>query len=304
MNVELRPLDRRDLPAARQMLADACRFEPAARVAEEKLWGPAPGTLRTEVIAAFADGALCGVVASSGRWLRLLAVAPGARGRGIGTALLGAGEAAAAASGATVARTMDQPGNYLAPGVDARDDDTIGWLERRGWRRHGENVNLLVDVAANPRVSAARAAELAEAAAAAGYQVRRARADERAALADRIGGAFSVPWAFEVERALDGDPPGVHVAMRDGELAAFAVHDGNNRGLGWFGPAGTLPEHRGRGLGEALLVACCVDVAAAGHAVCEVAWIGPREFYQRATGISDERRFVVLDKDLRQEDAP
>jgi hypothetical protein len=41
-------------------------------------------------------------------------------------------------------------------------------------------------------------------------------------------------------------------------------------------------------------------VAAAGHVICEVAWIGPREFYARATGIAGERRFVVLDKDLQE----
>jgi ribosomal protein S18 acetylase RimI-like enzyme len=303
VNVELRALDRRDLPAARQLLADACRFEDAAAVAEEKLYGPAPGAPRTDATAALIDGRLVGVVIASGRWLRLLAVAPDARRRGIGTVLLAAGEAAAAAAGAARARTLDQPGNYLAPGIDERDGDTIGWLERRGWRRCGDNVNLLVDVAGNPRAGAARAAELAAAAAAAGYQVRRARTDEAAALADPIGRAFSPPWAFEVERALAGDPPGVHLALHGGELAAFAVHDGNNRGLGWFGPAGTLPEHRGRGLGEALLVACCADVAAAGRARCEVAWIGPREFYARAVGIAGERRFAVLDKDLQEADA-
>jgi hypothetical protein len=83
-----------------------------------------------------------------------------------------------------------------------------------------------------------------------------------------------------------------------GELAAFAAHDGNNSGLGWFGPAGTLDPHRRRGLGEALLVACLVDVAATGLAQCTVAWVGPRDFYERAAGIAGERRFVVLGKDL------
>ncbi len=83
----------------------------------------------------------------------------------------------------------------------------------------------------------------------------------------------------------------------DGAYCAFAAHDGNNRGLGWVGPTGTWPAHRGQGLGEALLLACLVDVAAA-HPQCEVAWIGPRPFYDKVAGIAAERRFVLLQKRL------
>ena len=78
---------------------------------------------------------------------------------------------------------------------------------------------------------------------------------------------------------------------------AFAAHDGNNRGLGWFGPTGTWPAHRGKGLGEALLMACLVDVGAE-RSRCEVAWIGPRPFYDKVAGIVDDRHFVVLAKSL------
>jgi hypothetical protein len=61
---------------------------------------------------------------------------------------------------------------------------------------------------------------------------------------------------------------------------------------------GTWPAHRGRGLGAALLCACLVDVAAAGHERCEVAWIGPRHFYEQAAGVAGERRFVAMEKEL------
>ena len=71
----------------------------------------------------------------------------------------------------------------------------------------------------------------------------------------------------------------------------------NYRGLGWFGPTGTWPAHRGRGLGEALLLACLVDVAAA-HEICEIAWVGPRAFYERTVGVADVRRFVTMSKEL------
>lgn len=311
MDIELRALSAGDLPRARALLAASCSFDPAADVAEEKLFGSAPAAPAADgnpaAIGAFRETSghdMVGLTATSQRWIRLLAVHPEARGRGIGSVLLAAAESRIAGRGAQLARTLDQPGNYLAPGIDARNLDTIAWFERRGYRRLGENTNLLIDVANNPKVSPARAAELAASAAEAGYEVRRARPADRALLADAIAPAFSRAWAYEVDRALDQDPPGLHIATTSsGELAAFAAHDGNNRGLGWFGPAGTFEAHRERGLGEALLIACLVDVANAGLPTCTIAWIGPRSFYQRAAGLSGERRFLVLGKDLTPEAA-
>lgn len=297
--MRIAPLDRSSLPEAAALLDEACAFDRAGRVAEEKLFGDGPVMPLHEPVAlgAWRDDALAGVAAVSAGCLRVLAVAPAARRSGIGGALLAQCEQLARTAGQERLSALDQPGNYLAPGVDDRNGETIGWLERRGWQRQGEpRVNALIDVRGNPRVSAARAEELAAAAAARGYQVRRARRDE-AELAAAIEAEFGGAWPFEVRRALGGDPPGVHVAVRDGAYCGFAAHDGNNRGLGWFGPTGTWPAHRGQGLGEALLMACLVDVAAH-HAQCEIAWIGPRPFYDKVAGVAADRRFVVLHRAL------
>ena len=153
---------------------------------------------------------------------------------------------------------------------------------------------MLIDVRGNPRVSAERAADAATRAT--GYEIRRARGDETALL-DAVATEFGGAWPFELARSLGHSPAGVHVALRDGAYCAFAAHDGNNRGLGWFGPTGTWPAHRGRGLGEALLLACLFDVAAE-HDRCEVAWIGPRPFYDKVAGVAADRRFVLLARDL------
>jgi mycothiol synthase len=296
LRVRVGPLDRSSLAEATAVLAAGCAFDRAADVADEKLFGAAPsGSPRA--LGAWEGDVLIGVAAVAADRIRVLAVTPGARGRGAGGALLDACVAAAQAGGQTTLRTLDQPGNYLAPGIDERNAEAIGWLERRAWRRHAAiRSNVLIDVRGNPRVSAARAGELAAAAAARGYEVRRARADESGLLA-AAAGEFGGAWPFELERALGGDPPAVHVARRDGAYCAFAAHDGNNRGLGWFGPTGTWPAHRGQGLGEALLVACLVDVAVR-HARCEVAWIGPRPFYDKVAGIAADRTFIVLSRDL------
>jgi len=291
------PLPRSRLADAELVLADACAFDRATEVADEKLFGPGPSSA-AQAFGAWEGDALVGVAAVSARWLRVLAVVPRARRRGIGGALLAACESAAKAEGMTKLSALDQPGNYLAPGVDERNEDAIRWLERHGWQRGAERrTNVLVDVRSNDRVSAARAGELVQAAAAKGYEVRRARVDERSALCAAIAAEFGGAWPFEIERALAYEPAGVHVATLDGSYCAFAAHDGNNRGLGWFGPTGTWPAHRGKGLGEALLMACLVDVGAE-RSRCEVAWIGPRPFYDKVAGIVDDRHFVVLAKSL------
>lgn len=298
MSLTLRPLAPAHLEAARALLAAACRFDEAARVAREKLFGPAAGYAASAVQAfgAWQGAALAGVAAVCGAWIRLLAVEPARRGEGVGSALLDAAERAVAAAGGRSVRLLDQPGNYLAPGIDLQNHETIAWLERRGYAQGGERVSLLVPARQEARAGAERRA----AAEGAGYELRRARPDDEGSLSAEISASFSAGWAFEVGCALACSPPAVHVAVErhSGALAAFAAHDGNNRGLGWFGPAGTLPAHRGRGLGAALLRACLADVAAAGHEVCEVAWIGPREFYARVAGIAGERRFAVMRKEL------
>lgn len=291
------PLARARLPDAELVLADACAFDRATEVADEKLFGPGP-TSAAQAFGAWEGTELIGVAAIAARWLRLIAVVPRARRGGAGSALLAACETAARSGGQTKLSALDQPGNYLAPGIDERNTDAIAWLERRGWQRASEpRLNVLISVRGNPRVSSERAAALIVTAATRGYEVRRARVDERALLLAAIAGEFGGAWPFEIERALASEPAGVHVALKHGAYCGFAAHDGNNRGLGWFGPTGTWPAHRGHGLGEALLMACLVDVARE-HARCEVAWIGPRPFYEKVAGIIDERRFVVMTKQL------
>jgi len=295
MGATLAALEPTDLAAACDVLQAACVHDKASLVAEEKLFGASPrGT--PKAIGARKGGILIGVAATCGDRIRVLAVHPAARGEGIGGQLLKACEDQIWQNAARRARLLDEPGNYLAPGIDLQNDDTIRWLERKGYVCRDKHINLIVDVKNNPKVSAERAADLTSRAIAQGYEVRRGTRDDSEMLSASISMGFGGAWPFEIERALCGEPPGVHVAWFDGRPAAFAAHDGNNQGLGWFGPAGTWPEHRGHGLGEALLIACLVDIAAAHH-TAEIAWVGPREFYEKAVGVIGERTFAVMTKD-------
>lgn len=294
------PLSLAELPAAKELLSAACPFDRAAEVAEEKLFGAAPSADEPQPLGYWKDGALAGVACVSADRLRLLAVAPERRGAGVGGALLAACEDLARQRGATALHMLDQPGNYLAPGVDVRNAELISWLLRREFfvGNAPRRVNLLVELVGNPKVSAARAAEVAAAVRLGGYELRRATLADLGPLTSGIDGLFGGAWSFEVARALRLPEPGVHVALRGDELCGFAAHDGNNSGLGWFGPAGTWPAHRGRGLGEALLLACLRDLARTSD-IAEIAWIGPEGFYEASCGIAGRRIFVPMKKALR-----
>src|SRR6185312_5412943 len=149
------PLEIGELDAAAHVLRESCAFDRADRVAREKLFGAGPiGT--PHALGAWEGSELVGVASVCARWLRVLAVMPDARGRGIGQALLAAAETIARDAGEHRLRALDQPGNYLAPGIDERNHDAIAWLAKRGWRRDGDaRCNVRIAVRGNPRVSEA-----------------------------------------------------------------------------------------------------------------------------------------------------
>jgi GNAT superfamily N-acetyltransferase len=275
--VRIASLGRDRLTDATRLLAAALPHDRVDVVAAEKLFG-SDGTRSGMTLGAFADdGTLVGVVAAAGRWIKLLAVDAAHRRRGIGAQLLD-----------TVAvarrRVMDHPGNYLSPGVDVRYHDGLAFFERLGFRRVGavENIRAPLDHSlALPEV--------------AGYQLRRSDNNDRGPLLDWIASAFTPVWAHEVGRALDGPRCAVHAAWRDDVPVAFAAADGNNQGLGWFGPAGTDPIHRGKRLGEALLLRCLEDVRGLPEAGV-IAWIGPKEFYRKTVGAVADRTFIQLEE--------
>ncbi|HJZ86751.1 MAG TPA: GNAT family N-acetyltransferase [Polyangia bacterium] len=291
--MHIRPLESTTLDDALALCRSTLEWDPfAPRVLEEKLFGGDAGR-PSLVLGAYDQGALVGLLAGAGRWIKLLMVAREHRRRGVGTALL-AEMVAWAQLGARL-RAADHPGNYLTPGIDPRYQDGRGFLLARGFVEVGQVPNLRVRLRDNQRATRAHAIELERPCATAGYKVRRAAAADGRALDQMVTAAFSRAQAWEIARALEVG--GVHIALDDGgALAAFAAHDGNNRGLGWFGPAGTLPQHQRRGLGECLLVHCLADVAERGQDETIIAWVGPIEFYRRAVGAEIERTFTQWER--------
>jgi GNAT superfamily N-acetyltransferase len=274
--VDIVALTREHLAAARALLVAALPYDRIDVVAEEKLFGD-NGKRTGAAFGAFDGERLVGVIATAGRWIKLLAVDEAYRRRGLGTQLL------ARAEGSPL-RVMDHPGNYLSPGLDERYQAARAFFAARGFRELGTVENIRAPLTEPLRLSDVT-----------GYQLRRIDNKSRDRLLRWIADKFAPVWALEVARAADGPRRAVHAAWLAEEPIAFAAADGNNQGLGWFGPAGTDPLHRGKRLGEALLVRCLEDVRGLPEAGV-IAWIGPKQFYAKTVGAVDDRRFLTLER--------
>jgi ribosomal protein S18 acetylase RimI-like enzyme len=270
--VRIAPLSEAHLPEATGLLQKALPHDRIDVVAREKLLGD-NGSRAGAVSGAFEGAQLVGVFASAGRWIKLIAVAAEYRRRGIGTQLLRQMAPAKWRAG-------DHPGNYLTPGVDERYTEALAFFSHHRFREVArvENLRGRTDLASTD---------------VAGVKIRRAEPSER--LSEWITEHFAAVWAHEVAHAQSGPLCAVHLAFIDGALVGFAAADGNNQGLGWFGPAGTLPQARGRGIGEALLLRCLQDVRGLPEGGV-IAWIGPKKFYEKAMEAKTDRVFVQLER--------
>ena len=170
------------------------------------------------------------------------------------------------------------PPHYLRPGVDTRETGLIAALQEMGWAHSATYFNMTCDLD-----SWSRPGEEALFGDLDGYRVRRADPGEREALRGLIEREWTVTWRDAVMLGLSHEPVGVFVAEKEGELVGFSAYE-VDQCLGSFGPTGVAPAHRGHGLGARLLWGCLDDLQKKGRKECQIGWVGPVGFYQRACG--------------------
>lgn len=275
----IRTATRADLPRLLPLLlaANDTPYD-IAKVAEEKLFeagfaGEPVTTVYEE------DGALRGVIVTCGRWIRLIAVDPDYRRRGIGSALLADAEARLIAERRLVFAA--EAGNYFTPGVPAGDATTIAFLKKHSYREFDDTQNLIAELAGELAVPP---------------QVRRATLDDRPRVLEFINRHFGRVWQFEADHAFRNDPVTLFILEEDGEIAGFSAHEANNRGLGTFGPTGVAPSMRRRGFGSLLLQASLADLHEAGFRETVIPWTDAIEFYKASCGAKPAGAFVTFVK--------
>jgi predicted N-acetyltransferase YhbS len=263
-----------DLDAIATLVARSC-VDPPTRAELEKAL-----TERDQPATVVGDPG-AGVVATVTRegdgFVRLLAVAPERRGRGLGRRLLAMGEETLQAGGATSVTVGADAPYYLWPGVDTRELAAICLLERMHYQRVETNVNMDVDLRALPDDPGA-------------WSV--AGPAERGAV-DEWATRHWPWWRAEMLRAVD--QAGLVVTTDAHGIAAVCAHDVNRAGL--VGPVAVRPELLGRGVGTSALLGALHRMRVQGRDRAEIAWVGPIVPYARI-GATLGRTFFVYRKAL------
>lgn len=224
-------------------------------------------------------------------YVKIMAVEKKLRRQGIATHLYQSAENMLVDKGAQSIKMGDAPLNYFMPGIDPRYTPALCFAEKQGFKKTGEAVNMLVNLNARDWSTSREEENLKSA----GIEIRRARYDEMPAIEDLLSNDWKL-WRYEVKMAMRDNPPSVHVALKDERILAFSIHNGNNKGTGWFGPMGTHTEMRGYGIGSILLKRCLFDMQKQGYPFAVIPWVGPIAFYSHYAGAVINRVFWRMEK--------
>ncbi len=246
-------------------------------------------------VVAFVQGAMAGQLEGRTKGaVRVFGVDRAYRRRGIASALFDEIENRLRSSGAQVITMMDIPANYLTPGIDFRYTEAYCFLLKRGYTVFRENHNLRcrLNISDWPELDNDVAHLNND-----GLEIRRATPSDREAIIALLEQEWK-GWIPEVTSALENDPAGIYICLQNGEVLAFSGFQGNNKSLPFFGPMGTSPRLRGRGVGGILLRLCLRDLARQGWDYAIIPWVGPVSFYSRYCGAWLDRCFWAYRKDI------
>ncbi|MHB1294543.1 MAG: GNAT family N-acetyltransferase [Anaerolineae bacterium] len=286
----------RDHLAAVLAIIARCDYDPRADLAwlEARTLGD-PTCLPDLLLLAEQDDVIAGFlfacVRESRGIIKLFAVAEPYQHLGYATALLDEAERRLQERSVREICVQAVAPNYFSPGVDLRDTDAICFLERRGYTTNRQAiVDMQVDLVRASLETAADEERLARE----GILLRQARADEVEKVAGFAREAFSMGWYWEVLDAARFTPTPLFIALEGEGIVGFAAYDVT--GMARFGPTGTLPAYRCRGIGNALLKLSLRAIRDRGEALADIGWVGPLGFYARAVGARISRAYWTFQK--------
>lgn len=309
--VVVRAYAERDRAAVVRMLARCLRYDRmdeaifADRILRDPDFDPElnPVAAVGEQIVGFVAGAPANAQLQCPAGVKLFAVAPEWRQRGVATRLFDELEGRLRATGAGHAVAMAAGNNRLTQGLDVRYTAALCFLAARGYERTGVTQDMVADLERTDLETV----EAEVAAAAAGIRFRRATEADRDWLHEGVGRELAYPapgarlgrrWAYLATLGLGRPPATVQVAeeMASGAFLGFgATHVAR---WGVLGPMGVAARVRGRGVGAVLLRRCLRDLRADGFEQGEIYSVGPIAFYAKTVQATVSRVLYQFGKRL------
>ncbi len=235
-------------------------------------------------------------------YVTLLAVAPEARGRGIGSELLKRAEAYLASRGCTRALISPYAPGYFIPGVDVTVyADCLAFLQRRGYSVISRPIAMECDLTAlqTPDWVVNRERQLV----AEGIAVEPYTTARTPALFAFLRAHFPGDWQRFARSAADrieqGEPASrLWLALSGDEVIGYAHHEVER-----FGPIGVAQEWRGRGIGHVLMYRTLAAMRLQNLHTAWFLWTDERTASRlyAAAGFRVTRKFSVLARELRAE---
>lgn len=117
-----------------------------------------------------------------------------------------------------------------------------------------------------------------------GIVFRRPIPPEKSFVEDWVMDNFGQYWKNEVSAAFSHLPVHCFIAQKENEILGFACFEATAKNF--FGPTGTLPSMRGKGIGKILLIKSLEALREMGYAYAIIGGVGPAEFYTHTVGAS------------------
>ena len=112
-------------------------------------------------------------------------------------------------------------------------------------------------------------------------RIKRAFIGDKEEILAFVEAHFRKNWVYEVEHALMEPVSKCFIATENGRLLGFACFDSSAKGF--FGPIGVLPDRRGDGIGQALLIRALTAMKEYGYGYAIIGWVSDAEMFYRKT---------------------
>lgn len=182
---------------------------------------------------------------------------------------------------------------YFCPGVPKDESDSCIFLEKKGWQRISERINLNVDLSKmainSPPLEKPVDISLAI-----------ADKDSKEKVLKFVDSEFSRSWTDETEDAFSANAQKfcfITTEKSSGDVLGFATV--NTANPNWFGPMGVRPDMRGKGLGKLLASHALLRAKEVGLKQIVLPWINEKEsFYRKIVAAAEKVIFYKYQAEL------